>query len=85
MALASDYMEDLVSQLEDVNKRLSEQLRNATKKHHETVEDLEELLTLALRCANMTRQQLQELKEKEDDKALDESGWDMARGCRGCI
>jgi hypothetical protein len=54
-----------ISKLQEETDSLRDQLRAATKKHNDTVEQLEDLLALALKRVQMTRKDLEKALEKE--------------------
>ena len=78
----TDYIH--IQELQEENERLKKEMRRASATHQDTVEKLEELLTLALERANMTREELENALKKEDETIFERSAWDMCQGVRGC-
>jgi hypothetical protein len=86
MARYYDGDMDEIQQLRDKNDRLGVQLRATTKEYNDRVEWLERLLALALYYANMTRKEVEEALEKEEQEALEESAGAMAwAGCESLM
>ena len=73
----SDEDMNRIQELEDENDRLGDQLRATTKEHNDRVERLERLIALALDRANMTREKLENALEELEDKALENSAFNM--------